>query len=175
VTASAFLSRFTSSGPAVLVLLALAGAGTAATHVVARRHGRVGVVWPVLLADSVLLIALLTLLPVSGGGQAVNWHLGASLDLESAANVALYVPAGFCLARVVTDIRARAGALLALALLAPATVEVLQNSLSLGRISDVNDVAANALGAVLGFASSAASWTRGPRPVVELVDEVMGS
>lgn len=155
LTPAAFLSRFTAFGPAALALLSLAAVATLAVPLLANGARRARALWLALLADSLLVIVLFTLLPASGGGQAVNWELGARLDVfESAANVALYVPAGFCLARVVTTARARLVGLVCLALVAPVMVEVLQFALSLGRISDVNDVAVNALGAVAGFVLS---------------------
>ena len=93
----------------------------------------------------------------------MNWELGWGVNrTEFSANVALYLPAGFCLARVLARPH-RAQGLIVLALGVPTTVEVLQNALALGRVSDVNDVAANGLGACIGLACALVPATAAPR------------
>lgn len=166
MTASAFLSRFTGSVPLALALCTPAAVLTA---VVLRRTPRsvagLQLPWLVLLLDALLAIGLMTLLPAHNGSTATNLHLGWDVDrLELAANFALYVPAGFCLARAFTTSRLRLLAGLALVLAVPTSVEALQHFLALGRITDINDVAANAAGALTGIGVSLLLAT-GPQDV----------
>lgn len=155
MTPQAFLARFTAFGPLVVVLAVILAVFTLAAIRACRQAERgAKLLWPMLFVDSLLAVVLFTLLPASGGGTAVNWELGWGLNLiEFAANAALYIPAGFCLARVLGR-RHLVQGLVVLALGLPVAVEVLQNVLALGRISDVNDVLANGLGACLGLALS---------------------
>jgi hypothetical protein len=127
----------------LLALTALAGAWAG------RKRSWLPVLWALFL-DSMMVIALVTLVRVPGGGDATHWRLGRDIDpLEFAANLALYVLPGTFLALI--PLKRRLLALLLLGLVVPSAVEFLQHHFDLGRIADVNDVLANGLGAVLGW------------------------
>lgn len=151
MTPQAFVERFTAYGPLVLVMAVVALSATAVAFWMSRKSPvALRIRYRVLLGNSLLVVGLFTLLRASGGGQAVNWSLGAGFNrLEFAANIGLYVPSGFLLAKSL--VRRRVRGLVLLAIVLPAAVELLQYYMALGRISDVNDLAANGTGAVLGF------------------------
>jgi len=151
---TAFLGRFTQYGPAVVAALVGAAVLTLLLwRAWSRQAGMHVRLFRLLLADALLVIALLTLMRASAGGKAVNLVPGAGLGgaglISFCANAALFVPAGIFAS---LSSRRRLLAFAALGLALPVVVESLQYYLSLNRISDINDVIANALGALLGFA-----------------------
>jgi glycopeptide antibiotics resistance protein len=147
----AFLSRFSSHAGLVLAITAVAATGTAAALM--RPGPRGGFLAKVLLFDAILLVGLMTLLPEAGGAEAVNLSVGRGFGtpsglLQFGANVVLFLPAGF-LVRPASGKRFLFG-LTAVSFALPIVIEFLQYKLELGRIADVNDVLANATGAMLG-------------------------
>jgi hypothetical protein len=156
---TALYNRLHLSGSTVHMVAYLLVALTAlAAAWAGRKRSWSPVLW-VLFLDSMIVVALATLVRVPGGGDATHWRLGRDIDpLEFAANVALYVLPGMFLALL--PLKRRLLALLLLGLVVPSAVEFLQHHFDLGRIADVNDVLANGLGTVLGWSLGSALLLR---------------
>lgn len=122
----------------------------------------------VLLALYSFVIARLTLAPASAergtfdllervmttvSGGALDWN-----QIETIANVALFVPAGFLLAVVLR----RCWASAVLCALGSAAIELAQHQLLPSRVASVADVLHNALGGIIGAALAwpLANWVR---------------
>lgn len=141
--------------PGVVVAVGLcAGLGHALLRL--GRRGRL-VAWALAGAWAVVVLVL-TLVPEAEPSSARECLVGLALPspgaVEAVANIALFVPLAY-LAGVASG---RPWRVLAAAVVCSVGIEVVQGLLRrLGRACDTNDVAMNALGALLGCALAAAS------------------
>lgn len=121
-------------------------------------------VFRIVLAGWLVGIALVTLSPVPGRGQSLNLRPGHDLTyhwamLNVVVNAVLYAPFGAVAAGARVGLGAWwrvVGAAVALA----TTIEVVQYYAGIGRAADVNDVLADALGAVAAYGVVAARRRR---------------
>jgi hypothetical protein len=99
------------------------------------------------------LIAIATLVPIphgTAGGRTPFWCLGCGDDAlaDALANVALFVPLGWAIAR--TGLPLHRG--LVLVLTTTISVELLQGGFVAGRVASASDVLANTVGGAVGMA-----------------------
>ncbi len=113
---------------------------------------RPGIAPWVLVALALALVGAATLVPIphgTGGDYIPFWCLGCGdyALADAAANVGLFVPLGWALAR--TSVRSSSG--LAVVLTSTIGVEWLQHAVIAGRVASVADILANTLGGVVGM------------------------
>lgn len=98
-------------------------------------------------AGWLLVVMVLTVGFSHGSGSTVNLQLGHRLTRDDVANVIMFLPAGILLAL------AGAGwpSSLIVGFLGSVAIETTQYVARIGRVSDVNDILTNTVGAVLGY------------------------
>ena len=120
---------------------------------------RTGIVTWAPVALALGMIAAATLVPTSHGMHGDDipfWCLGCGdyALADGVANVALFVPLGWALAR--TGVRCSAG--LAVVLMTTIGVESLQYAVIAGRVASVADILANTLGGLIGLLLPHLHW-----------------